>query len=246
MYKKATFVLMSIGALLLVGNSASAKITKAESYVTIKSSTEDDYTLRFNATTLNNVSNASLYTETSLYAGGKVVDGAEGGAKASGTYTEIHGPQITYKLLTDHTESVKGNRTDYKQTDDFVTYKPSDWSFASQEEDEVVKVESAEQAQAAKAFENILIQQANEISQDTGIDLSEYSLIDKQKVFEMDSGLFDEVHELTRASSLQVGDSMPQIHLHESGKSLYVLRQYADGTSKAIEFVLENGKWEKQ
>ncbi|TKI59052.1 hypothetical protein E8L90_28685 [Brevibacillus antibioticus] len=99
---------------------------------------------------------------------------------------------------------------------------------------------------AAKTFENILIQRANEISHDTGIDLSEYSLIDKQKVFEMDSELFEGGHELTRASSLQVGDSMPQIHLHESGESLYVLRQYADGTNMAVEFVLENGKWEKQ
>ncbi|WP_162309126.1 hypothetical protein [Brevibacillus antibioticus] len=42
MYKKATFVLAGIGALLLVGNSAAAKITEAESYVTIKSATKED------------------------------------------------------------------------------------------------------------------------------------------------------------------------------------------------------------
>ncbi|MDC0760786.1 hypothetical protein POF51_08790 [Brevibacillus sp. AG] len=141
MYKKATFALASIGALLLVGNSASAAITRAESYVAIS------------------------------------------------------------------------------------------------------KLSDEEAKKEAQAFDNLLTQRANEIAADTGIDLSGYARIEKVDVWKMDKGLFKELRELTKT---EVGDKMPQIHLHESGESLYILRQYADGTNTAVEFVLENGKWEKK
>ncbi|MED1801700.1 hypothetical protein [Brevibacillus porteri] len=141
MYKKATFALAGIGALLLVGNSASAAITRAESYVAIS------------------------------------------------------------------------------------------------------KLSDEEAKKEAQAFDNLLTQRANEIAADTGIDLSGYARIEKVDVWEMDKGLFKEVRELTKT---EVGDKMPQIYLHESCESLYILRQYADGTNTAVEFVLENGKWEKK
>ncbi|MGF9909427.1 hypothetical protein [Brevibacillus porteri] len=142
MYKKAAFALASIGALLLVGNSASAAITRAESYIATN------------------------------------------------------------------------------------------------------KLNDEEKKKEAQAFDNLLTQRANEIAADTGIDLSGYVRIEKVDVWEMDKDLFKEVKELT--GNLSVGDKMPQIHLHESGESLYILRQYADGTNTAVEFVMENGKWEKK
>lgn len=107
----------------------------------------------------------------------------------------------------------------------------------------ISKSSDKEAKKEAMAFNNLLTQRANEIAADTGIDLSGYARIEKVDVWEMDKGLFREVRELTKT---EVGDKMPQIHLHESGESLYILRQYADGTNIAVEFVLEYGKWEKQ
>ncbi|WP_141385460.1 hypothetical protein, partial [Brevibacillus brevis] len=127
MKKMATFALASIGALLLIGNSASAAITRAESYVAISKSSDE------------------------------------------------------------------------------------------------------EAKKEAIAFDNLLTQRANKIAADIGIDLSGYARIEKVDVWNMDKDLFKQVKELT--SNLSVGDKMPQIHLHESGNSLYVLRQYADGTN---------------
>ncbi|MBH0328273.1 hypothetical protein ABH14_00410 [Brevibacillus brevis] len=237
MYKKATFVLMSIGALLLVGNSASAKITKYESYVTIKDATKEDYTIKYSASTLNDNKKAEVHTDASLFRGDEYLTDVQGNVKVSDTYTYYpHGQRITYKVKTDHVESVGTKTSDFKQSQDKVTYDPKDWTYN--------KVSDEEAKQEAQAFDNLLTQRANEIAADTGIDLSEYSLIEKTDVWEMDKDLFKEVRELT--GNLSKGDKMPQIHLHESGESLYVLRQYADGTNTAVEFMLENGKWEKK
>lgn len=236
MYKKATFVLAGIGALLLIGNSASAAITEAESYITISDSTKEDYTIKYSATTLNNNKKAKVHTDAALFRGDEYLDDVQGNVRASSTYTySPHGQRITYKVKTDHTETVGSDETDFAQSQDRVTYNPTDWTFAKLSDEEAKK--------EAQAFDNLLTQRANEIAADTGIDLSEYALIEKVDVWNMDKDLFKEVKELT--GNLSVGDKMPQIHLHESGESLYVLRQYADGTNTVVEFVLENGKWNK-
>lgn len=235
MYKKATFVLAGIGALLLVGNSASAKITEYESYVTIQSSTKEDYTVKFYATTLNDNPQAKLSTESTLYKGDEHVDDAAGTVRASSTYTDVHGHKIRYKIETDHFETLGRKQTDAEYSEDTVAYNPTDWTF--------VKLSDEEAKKEAQAYDNLLTQRATEIAADTGVDLDGYAPINKGEVFDIDPDLYQEVRALTKT---EVGDKKPQIHLHESGKSLYILRQYADGTNTAVEFVLENGKWDKQ
>ncbi|WP_411503668.1 hypothetical protein [Brevibacillus centrosporus] len=246
--KVAAFaVLTSFGALLLAFNNASAAITRAESYITIDSATSDDYTLDFNAVTYNNVSSNTLYTEMGLYKGSKFIGLWDGTVRADGSYTEDHGSKTTWKVLTDHYEYKGSTSTvaDFDQTDDTVTYKPADWTFAAKEKLEET-VESKEAKKAEVEFENAVLQTTNVIALDTGIDLSEYTKIDKKQVFELDADLFQEVNELTSMRTLQPGDSMPQIYLHGSGESLYVLKQSSDGVSSATEFVLDNGKWKRE
>ncbi|MDC0764924.1 hypothetical protein POF51_29825 [Brevibacillus sp. AG] len=106
----------------------------------------------------------------------------------------------------------------------------------------ISKLSDEEAKKEAQAYSNLLTQRATEIAADTGVDLDGYTPINKGEVFEIDADLYQEVRALTKTT---VGDKKPQIHLHESCESLYILRQYADGTNTAVEFVLENGKWEQ-
>ncbi|MED1723411.1 hypothetical protein [Brevibacillus parabrevis] len=232
MIKRSVFAIAGLGSLLLFANSASADITSATSSVDISSSTTSSYKVKFSAKTLNNNANAKVYTLTQLYKGVVLVDEVEDKVRTSGAYTSSHGPKIRYKVESEHTESLgAGPISDFKMSSDTVVYNPIDWTRVKEDPHE------------AKEYENLLVQSANEIADDTGIDLSEYTVVDKEVVFNLDKDLFKEVNAVTKIS---IGDTRPQIYLHESRESLYVLKQSADGESTVTEFVLENDKWEKQ
>ncbi|MDH6348501.1 hypothetical protein [Brevibacillus sp. 1238] len=229
MIKRSVFAIAGLGSLLLFANSASADITSATSSVDISSSPTSSYKVKFSAKTLNNNANAKVYT---LYKGVVLVDEVEDRVRTSGAYTSSHEPKIRYKVESEHTESLgAGPISDFKMSSDTAVYDPIDWTLVKEDPHE------------AKEYENLLVQSANEIADDTGIDLSEYTVVDKEVVFNLDKDLFKEVNAVTKIS---IGDIRPQIYLHESRESLYVLKQSADGESTVTEFVLENDKWEKQ
>lgn len=229
MIKRSVFAIAGLGSLLLFANSASADITSATSSVDISSSPTSSYKVKFSAKTLNNNANAKVYT---LYKGVVLVDEVEDRVRTSGAYTSSHEPKIRYKVESEHTESLgAGPISDFKMSSDTAVYNPIDWTLVKEDPHE------------AKEYENLLVQSANEIADDTGIDLSEYTVVDKEVVFNLDKDLFKEVNAVTKIS---IGDIRPQIYLHESRESLYVLKQSADGESTVTEFVLENDKWEKQ
>lgn len=253
MFKKA-LILTVFGTILVSSSDAFAAIKSYSSYITIDGATSSDYTLSYNAHTTSNVKNlpkSELATEVKISRSGKAgylhrhvgYDVVDGTYDVSDTRTKA-----TWKLNADHVEfnSALNKITDFKESEDFVSYNPADWkTFSSDQENTTAESKQTRELRIGiEQYEAEVAKIVNSIVDDTSIDLSEYTKVSKTEIFKLDQDLFTEVYEIT--NNIEVGDAIPQIYLHDSKENVYVLKQNKDGESTATEFVLDNGKWVKK